>query len=81
MGSELQEHELIFDTGSPWLWLPTKECKQCHTSNLFDSSASTTFVKASTEKKEMLYEKGSASGYIVSDRVCLDGNTTSCVDD
>lgn len=32
VGSEETEMQLIFDTGSSWLWLPTKECKEggCH---------------------------------------------------
>ena len=63
------------------MWLPTKECNRCHTNNLFDADASDTFIKNENLEKELEYEKGSAKGFIASDRVCLDTNTTSCVDD
>ena len=77
----MQTHQLIFDTGSPWMWLPTNDCRRCHTTNLFDADASTSFSKNEDLEKELEYEKGKATGFFATDRVCLDTNTTSCIDD
>lgn len=34
-GSQREPHQLIFDTGSSWLWVQTPECKTCATTNDF----------------------------------------------
>lgn len=64
VGSEKAPHEFIFDTGSPWLWVATTDCKDCHTTELFDTDSSNSFDRLSDEKKKILYETGSVQGYI-----------------
>ena len=47
LGADQKEFSFIFDTGSSWLWVPTKECKKCHRSKKFDTSASLSFAQES----------------------------------
>lgn len=48
VGSLKSEMELIFDTGSSWLWLPSKDCgADCHPkAHFFDESLSDTYSKS-----------------------------------
>ena len=45
VGSSQDEFEFIFDTGSPWLWISTDECLNCHTDDLWSTSSSETFER------------------------------------
>ena len=40
VGSSQDEFEFIFDTGSPWLWISTDECLNCHTDDLWSTGSS-----------------------------------------
>ena len=42
-GSKREPHQLIFDTGSSWLWVQTPECMTCATTNDFKYKDSKTF--------------------------------------
>ena len=44
-GSNFQEFEYIFDTGSPWLWVATTGCSKCFTPDLYDTSLSLTYTQ------------------------------------
>ena len=81
-GSELETHEFIFDTGSPWLWVASTGCaSSCHTTDIFNKDESTTFKRLSNKRKELYYETGYASGFVSSDRVCLSQDDSVCVND
>lgn len=76
--------QLIFDTGSSWLWLPSKNCdKDCHVkAELFDESASTSFKRVSSIPQMIQYGGGSVIGYTSKDRVCLEPEAAlSCFSD
>ena len=79
IGSDSREHEFIFDTGSPWLWISCVPCNLCHTTDLYDTSSSDVFTRISTQRKELFYESGSAEGYVSSDRICM--SEEICVED
>ena len=78
IGSNQEEHEFIFDTGSPWLWIANENCISCHTSKLYNTRLSTTYEQL-RERKELRYETGSAAGYVAIEKVCLD--VAVCIDD
>ena len=65
VGSQQTEMQLIFDTGSSWLWLPTKECgNDCpKKSSLFDNNESMSYLKVSTAPTLVAYGGGSFWGY------------------
>ena len=42
-GSRHEPHQLIFDTGSSWLWVQTPQCSTCATKNAFNYIQSKTF--------------------------------------
>jgi hypothetical protein len=44
LGSESEEIEFIFDTGTPYLWVATEKCrKKCHTNDLYDTQQSESY--------------------------------------
>jgi hypothetical protein len=74
--------ELIFDTGSSWLWLPTKDCGgDCHPkAHFFDDSKSKSYKKMSNSPTLIQYGGGSVWGYKSRDKICLQKNLAqSCL--
>ena len=75
--------QVIFDTGSSWLWFPTKECgSDCHQkAQLFDTESSDSYFKVSRTPSFIQYGKGSVWGYKSRDVVCLEKNEGACLKD
>lgn len=70
IGSNKQKAEVVYDTGSYWLWTSAKGCTGCPAKTRFDSSTSTTY-KDTGSTKELFYGKGYAKGPIGEDSVRL----------
>jgi len=68
IGSPKKTFEVIYDTGSSNLWIPSKSCAACTGKNLYDSSASSTWVQNGT-KFEIVYGSGPVSGFLSYDDV------------
>ena len=76
IGRPPQKTTLILDTGSSWLWTPSKN-SNCHQSkNRFDSSASSSFL-SDKESKEIHYGRGYVKGYISEDTFYLNELTAN----
>jgi Eukaryotic aspartyl protease len=75
IGSQKQELQFIFDTGSPWFWAPTVDCLLCHESDKFDTSLSATFVNTSTSLSTVHYGSGSVYGYRSKDKICVESGS------
>ena len=43
VGSDNQPFDLLFDTGSNWLWVFSEDCMNCPWVNRFDDESSDTF--------------------------------------
>jgi len=67
-GSPPQEFNVIYDTGSSNLWLPSKQCTNCGTHPKYQSDKSSTYVANGT-KWEILYGSGPVSGFLSEDSV------------
>ena len=82
LGSSSVKKNFIFDTGSPWLWVATTECKaNCHTQDTYDTASSIYYNRVSETVKELLYEQGYAAGYIAEDQFCLGLDDVACADE
>ena len=70
-GSPPKVFNVIFDTGSSWIWLNDVSCGQnCHKAAAFNQSESSTF-EASDENFQLQYGKGSGSARLGYDTVSL----------
>ncbi|KAK9794929.1 hypothetical protein WJX73_010113 [Symbiochloris irregularis] len=74
LGSPVQTFQVIFDTGSSNLWVPSSECSYfqlaCDLHNKYDASESTTYKRNGT-KFAIQYGSGSLSGFFSEDELTL----------
>jgi len=81
-GSEKKPFNLIFDSGSSWVWVSHKLCADCgETNEGFDSFASDSYKQYSKHLSYLKYGRGMVFGYNSHDQVCLNGdqNGKSCM--
>ena len=73
-GSMKQRMSVVYDTGSPWIWIQGEECTNCSSFNLFESSRSTSYNQLSNTPKKIAYVTGDAKGYQATDQICITPN-------
>ena len=61
------------------MWVPTADCTSCPQANRFDDKSSTSFNKLSDSPTKLVYGKGTATGYLAEDQVCLSSGTEACL--
>ena len=71
-----QTFNVMFDTGSSNLWIPSTECDSCTATNKFNTSKSSTFT-AIDESFSIKYGSGSATGTVGSDIVSIGDLSTN----
>lgn len=73
IGSPPQKFQVIYDTGSSNLWVPSADCSNCKEhGNKYDRNASSTYKKDG-ESMSMQYGTGSCKGFISVDTVVVGG--------
>jgi len=63
MGSNDQPFDMIFDTGSNWLWVSSNLCDNCPNKPGFNHKASNSFHVTDDSAKMLNYGSGSVIGY------------------
>lgn len=77
VGEQNEVFDVVYDTGSGWIWVNGKGCDGCSDSkHQFDPSTSSTF-KSTGEEKTLSYGKGQVSGVIATDYLGLPGTKGS----
>jgi len=66
VGSPAQNFNVIFDTGSSNLWVPSSTCTNCGSHPLYDSSKSSTYNKNGSTFA-IMYGSGPVSGFVSQD--------------
>lgn len=69
LGSPAKEFEVIVDTGSFLLWIPSEECKNCLNSNKLDISNSS--LHKTNNKVKIGYITGKVEGHLAHDKLIL----------
>jgi len=76
IGSEKQKFDMIFDTGSSWVWVGTDKCAECHNPEKFHFDHSTSFIQNSSKISTLRYGRGEVWGYDSHDTICLSEEST-----
>lgn len=72
VGTPGQQFNVVFDTGSSNLWVPSTNCSSCGLHPRYNSSASSSYV-ANGEAWSILYGSGPVSGFLDNDVVTAGG--------
>jgi len=78
VGSPGKQFQVIFDTGSSNLWIPSKSCKNCGFKPKYDHSKSSTYVQNGSVFN-IQYGSGPVAGFMSEDSVILGGQTVKSV--
>lgn len=72
IGSKKEQFEMIFDTGSSWVWVQDAKCKDCMANeHKFNSHRSTSLIQITDDISVLKYGKGTVFGHNVIDDVCI----------
>lgn len=66
IGSNQQAFDMIFDTGSNWLWVMSEHCTNCPPNARFDDEGSSTY-ESSRAVDYLYYGSGDVYGNVVTD--------------
>lgn len=70
VGSPAQTFQVIYDTGSSNLWVPSSQCSNCGSKAKYQSTSSSTYQKNGTVFK-IMYGSGPVSGFFSADTAAL----------
>lgn len=75
IGSPAQKFQVIYDTGSSNLWVPSKSCTNCKESGVKYDSGNSKDYKKNGQSFALQYGTGSCTGFLSEDDVTIGGQT------
>jgi hypothetical protein len=75
IGTPPQDFEVIFDTGSGWLWVAEEDCDFCDFDHKFKEGKSSTYEELDMFPRTISYGSGTMWGQYGQDTVCISPDT------
>ena len=67
----MEPFDMLFDTGSNWLWVFSDDCVNCPYVKSFDEEESESYKRQNELLTSLHYGSGSVYGYEADDTVCI----------
>uniref|UniRef100_A0A7S1ABP1 Peptidase A1 domain-containing protein n=1 Tax=Noctiluca scintillans TaxID=2966 RepID=A0A7S1ABP1_NOCSC len=75
IGTPPQRFQVVYDSGSDNLWVPSKSCTNCKTNGSFYDSAASSTYEPDGEEMNIQYGTGNCTGFLDNDTVIVGGLT------
>eukprot|EP00347_Sterkiella_histriomuscorum_P000125 403377076 len=75
LGSRQEEKNVIFDTGSAWIWVCSENCEACRPQSRYSEGLSKTYRKVSDDPILITYGTGQVIGEQGTEKICLMKNS------
>ena len=77
----MQKMTFIFDTGSAWTWIPSKDCPDSQCSNNHYKYQFSSGFRSTNTLEDVKYGIGYIKGYVVNDDIAITSDTKSMATD
>ena len=81
MGSQMQKMSFLFDTGSPWTWVPSIHCPDSQCQGEHYNYKKSTGYRSSEKYETVRYGSGAIEGWVVNDDISITEDSSTMAKD